>query len=464
MSGSLFSGAPIPPQPTATDTQSQYPEWLQDYVYSIGQSATNLASQPYSQFPGPTVATPSNATLAAQSLAGNNVGNWQPDISQAYTNTNNAAAPLDGAAINSYTSPYYQTVQGAGAGLTGALSQASGNAGADYTDFLNRGALGNAGAYTGQLSGSAIGAGQDYTGALNQATQAAIPSYLSPYLGNVVGGIESSLNTNLFQNTLPAIQDKFVSAGQSRSPQEAQLTSEAIYANQNALGQAVAPALEQGYTTALGAAQNATNAGFGAGNQFSTSGLSAATGAANTGLNAGLGSANTGFGLGSTGYNLGTSTAENQQQMQQATGAQFGQLGALTQQLGGYDVGQLAASGQAQDTTRQANLNAAQNQFNAQQQWPYQNLAFASNIIRGQPVASNTYTVGLSPSSQNSYTPSPLSAFVGTTLGASAIGNGLNSATTGQALNSAQQLRKGGRVRPSNDNRRGALSTYRRAA
>jgi len=463
MSGSLFQGAVIPPQPTASDTSSSYPAWLQDYVFNLGQAATNLSSQPYEQFPGPTVATPSNATLAAQALAGNNVGNWRPDINQAYTNTESAATPLDAAGINSYASPYYQAVQNAGTGITGALSQASGNAGADYTDFLNRGALGNAGAYTGQLAGSAVPTGQYYTGALNQATQSAIPSYLSPYLGNVVGGIESALNTNLFQNTLPAIQDKFVSAGQSRSPQEAQLTSEAIYANQNALGQAVAPALEQGYTTALGAAQNASNAGFGAGNQFSTAGLSAATGAANTGLNAGIGAANTGFGLGSTGYGLGTSTAQNQQQMQQATGAQLGQLGALTQQLGGYDVGQLAASGQAQDTTSQANLNAAQNQFNAQQQWPYQNLAFASNIIRGQPVASNTYTVGLTPSSQNSYTASPLSAFIGTTLGASSIANGLNNSTTANALNSAQQLRKGGRVR-ANDNRRGALSTSRRAA
>lgn len=515
MSGSLTQGSVIPPQPTAADTQVQYPEWYQDLLYNIDNAANNLASQPYTQFPGPQIAEPSTGTQAAQGLVYNNLGNYKGALSRADQNTANASVPLTSSVIGGYADPYYSTLKDAGTGVTGALGYVGGNLGQDYTGslnqeagtagqsftdllnqsasrggqaytgLLNQGALSSAGDYTSALANNSLPIGQAYTGALNQATEGAIPSYLDPYLDKVVGGLQSTLNTNLFQNTLPAIQDKFVSAGQTRSPQEAQLTSEAIYANQQALGQAVGPALSHAYDTALGAAQSAAGTGFRSGDQFSTSGLSAGTGAANTGLNAGIGTANTGlstgantaytglssglgaansgFGYGSTGYGLGTSTAQDQQRMQQTTGAQFGQLGALTQQLGGYDVGQLAAAGQATDTNNQANVNAAINNFNAQQQWPYQNEAFASNITRGQSVPSNTYTVGLSPSAANSYTASPLASFVGTTLGGAALNNGLSTATA-NSLNSTQQLRKGGRVKPSNDNRKGALSMYRGAA
>ncbi len=134
---------------------------------------------------------------------------------------------------------------------------------------------------------------------------------------------------------------------------------------------------------------------------------------------------------------VGLNVAQGNRSAAQTAGAQAGQIGALTQQLGAADAGQLAASGQAQDTVNQANINAAMNNFYAQQQWPYQNLGFASNIIRGLPVNTNQQTVGQTYNA--SYSPSPLSQFVGTTLGASALG-----------------LKKGGKVR-----RPGALS-YRK--
>ena len=83
------------------------------------------------------------------------------------------------------------------------------------------------------------------------------------------------------------------------------------------------------------------------------------------------------------------------------------------------------------------------NNFQQQQQWPYQNLAFANNLIKGLQVPSNTQTVGTSYNPSQSYTASPLSSFVGTTLGASALSNG-------------SAYAKGGKVR-----RRGALSLAR---
>ncbi len=209
-----------------------------------------------------------------------------------------------------------------------------------------------------------------------------IQGYMDPYLNNVVGGLTDASNENLFKNVLPGVQDRFVSAGQSRSPQEMQSTNDLVAQSQRALNQSIAGTLQQGYQGAL-------------------------------------------------------NTAISQQGAKQAAGAQFGQLGALNQQLGAGDVGQMAASGQSQDMTNQSNINAALNNFYAQQQWPYQNLGFASNIIRGLPVNTNTQTVGQQwAPGTGGYSASPLSAFTGALTGAKALG-----------------FKKGGRVRRA----RGAL-------
>jgi hypothetical protein len=306
----LFSGQPVPPQPTGSDTQTNFPLWLQQYQANLGSAATNLANTPYNPFPGPQVAAPSADTQQAWQMAQNNVGNYQGALGQAMNLTGQAGTPV---------------------------------------------------------------------------TSGQIQNYMNPFENTVLGGLQSAANTNLTQNILPQVQDRFVSAGQSRSPQEMQATNNAVQANDTALYQAQAGALGQGYQGALGAALQ-------------------------------------------------------EQGAQQTAGAQFGQLGALTQQLGAADTGQLAAAGQAQDTNNQANINAAMNNFYSQQQWPYQNLAYASNIIRGQNVPSNTMTVGQQYSPGQSYTASPLSSFVGTTLGSNAVG-----------------VKKGGHIRRA---RGGALSHH----
>lgn len=289
----LFQGSPIPPQPTGSDTSTQYPLWLQQYVYNLSNAASNLSGSEYSQFPGQQVATPSSATQQAWQMAQGNVGAYQPALGQAFQQTQAGSAPL---------------------------------------------------------------------------TAAGIQQYMSPYTSNVIGALQQASQNNFEMNQLPSIQSRFVSAGQSRSPQEREADNRALYLNNQALDQSVAGALNQGYQSAV-------------------------------------------------------NTATQQQGLQLQGGAQLGALGQLQQQLGGYDVGQLAAAGQGQDTANQANINAAMNNFYAQQQWPYQNLAFASNIIRGQPVASNTQTVGLTPPSASAYTASPLAAFIGGTLGGSALAN-----------------------------------------
>lgn len=294
--------------PTTTSASTQYPAWLQTTLENLAGGAANLATQPYQQFPGPTVAAPSAQTLQAEQLAGSNVGNYQPALNAATNLTNSATQPL---------------------------------------------------------------------------TAGNIANFLNPEQNYITG----ALNTNLQQNILPGIQDKFVSAGQSRSPQEAQVTDQAVYGTQQAAGQALAG----NYQGALNALQT-----------------------------------------------------QNQQQLQ--GGAQLGQLGALTSQLGATDVGQLAASGATQDQNAQTNINAALNQFYNQQQYPYQQLGFLSDIINKIPIQATGPTT-TAVQSGSTFAPSPLATFAGTLAGGNATG-----------------LARGGRVATPMRYRLGALEQYRMAA
>ena len=101
------------------------------------------------------------------------------------------------------------------------------------------------------------------------------------------------------------------------------------------------------------------------------------------------------------------------------------------------------------------------NNFYSQEQWPYQNLSYASNIIRGQDVPSNTMQVGLT-TPQTSYTASPLSSFTGTVLAGSALNNNTNNNSSSTGGLASLFNAEGGHITRkralANDNRvRGAL-------
>lgn len=436
MSGSttsfLFNGQPTPPQPTGSDTSTSYPLWLQDYTYGLAGAAQNLASQPYTQFPGPQVASPSDATQQSWNMALGNVGNYQPALNNAATATYYGSLPTDVGNINA-PSPIN-------------FSQLNAPSPVNFSPVGTPSTI-NASS----LSGSDI------------------QKYMNPYMDQVIGGLTSASNNNLFQNVLPSVQDRFVSAGQSRSPQEMQSTNNAVYQSQQALDQAIGGALNTGYQGALSTAQQQQaqqlqtqlqqqGVGLGVAEQNQSLGLQNAqqqqgfqTAFQQQQQQLGLSTAEQQQGVGLGVQQQNQTLALQQQQAnraaQQAAGAQYGQIGALTQQLGAADTGQVAAAGQAQDVNSQANINAALNNFYAQQQWPYQNLTYASNIIRGQAEPSNTQQVGLQYNPGQTYSASPLSSFIGTTLGASALGT------------AATSLKKGGRVK-----HRGALNAHRKAA
>lgn len=416
----FLSGNVVPPQPTGSDSTTQMPAWLQSLTYNLGNTAFNLAGQPYNPFPGPTVATPSTDTNAAWQMAQTNAGRWQMPYGAAGALTSAGSTPIDPSEFANYAGDMANTVGGTGGQLTGALNASSLGALPGYTGAINSSTLGSAGAYQ---------------GALNSAAAQGEQQLQNPYNSQVVGATEQALNQNLFQNTLPAIQDRFVSAGQSASPQEMEMTNQAIQRNQQTIGQAIAPELQQGYTGALNVA-----------NQNANAGLNAASGATGSALNAATGASNTGFGLANSGYQGALNTGLQEQGYQLAGGAQYGQLAGELSQLGASDVSQLSAAGNQQDNYNQANINAALNQFNAQNNYGWNQLGQASNIVRGVPYGTTTQTAGLT--GGGGYTASPLSTGIG-------VG----------ALAGALSWRKGGSVsrRPVRRARGGALELARAA-
>lgn len=313
LSDFLFQGTAPSAVPTSSSSSTQFPLWMQQESFGLNNAATQLAQQPYQQFPGQQIAAPSAQTQQAWNLAGSNVGAWNPYFQQAANLTGQASAPITSSDISQFLNPYENYVTGA-------------------------------------------------------------------------------LNTNLMQNILPQVQSQFVSAGQAASPQQAQVAGQAIYGTQQAAGQALA----QNYQGALAALQQ-------------------------------------------------------QRAQQMAAGAQYGQIGQGVSQLGASDVAQLAAAGQGQDTLSQANLNTAMNNWQQQQQWPYQQLGFESDIMRGTPIQSTTQTMG------QAYTPnyaSPFAAAIGG-AGQAAAGFGYRRGGPVGALSRAKPKKK---VSHETPRRRGALS------
>lgn len=214
MSGTLSfltQGAPVTPQYVGSDTSTAMPAWLSQFTYNLGNAANSLASQPYTPAPIPSVATPSTDTQQSWNLARAFQGNYMPAVEQAINLTNQGATGI-----------------GTPSPLTAPTITAN------------------------QIQAPSTITAPTITA--NKLTSNDINQYMNPYTNQVVGALRQAANANLFEDILPNLQDRFVSAGQSRSPQEMQATNNAVYKSQQALDQAIANTLNQGYTGALNTA------------------------------------------------------------------------------------------------------------------------------------------------------------------------------------------------------------------
>lgn len=434
------------------NTTQVLPQWYIDSISPILQQALGQAGQPYQQYTGPTVAGFNPDQQRSFDAVSASQGAVTPylqsgfDLTQQAANVNSGAA---GAGQFGQAGGIFNTVAGAN---TSGISSPFVSQGVDYLGTAAQGSsLGAANPYL-QASTNPTGlqAASGFLGQAGQTFPGAASSYMNPYNDAVTSRIAQLGRRNLTENILPNISDQFVRSGQFGSPQMGTVTSRAIRdLNESVLGQQ-AQVLQQGYGQAANTfeADQARQAGLagtagslgqgqqqilqGAGSQvgnLSATDLSRLAAAGVNIGNLGIGQAGVagadysrqlqaGQGL----YGIGEANiqaSQNDAARQLAAGAQMGSLATNAQNLNYQQIAALNASGNQQQNQVQQNYNAAQGQFNQQQQYPWTQIGNASDVLHGLqvPVSGNTQAQTSAPG------PSAISQVAGLGLGVAGLAN-----------------------------------------
>lgn len=368
----LFQGVPPPNLNVTSSESATLPVWYQEYLQGLMGTSNALAAAPFPQYTGPTIA------------------DFNPTQQQAFSMT--GALP------------------GATSGATGAASSALGHAANQNIPGAVQPYLSasTSDAYNPSMALSPYNStASNY---LNQATNTATPqgiqSYMSPYMDQVVQGMQDQANRNWTNNIMPGISNSFIGAGQYGSGRNAQVLGQAANDFQSNLSANVANALETGY--GLSGQQAATQAGIlGSG--------------ANTALGQGT-AAGSAAGQGATiqqgaGSLAGTATAQQGALSTNIAGANTTLSNAL-QNIALQNAAAEQTVGNQQQAQTQNNLTTAYNQFQQQAAYPQQQASFMSDIIRGLQVPTSTsVNSNQAPNPLTQYSPSvgnQLSALFGT--------------------------------------------------
>lgn len=163
--------------------------------------------------------------------------------------------------------------------------------------------------------------------------------YMNPYQNDVVQGLTNASNTNFNQNVMPQLNSQFIGSGTYGGSRNAQILSQAAVQNQQNLDSQIANTESTGYQNAMNSYQTGTN-----------------------------------------------------QQIASAQG-----LGSLAGQINNSNLtneSALNAAGQQEQNQNQTSLNSAYNNFQQQQEYPYQQLGFLSGLLSNNqaeiPYSSNT--------------------------------------------------------------------------
>jgi hypothetical protein len=410
----LFQGTTPAQGTNYGQNTTNVPTWLQEYTQGVLAQANSLAATPYQTYGGPRIAPQTTDQTGAASTVEGLQGQYQAPVSQAQQL---AASSADPSAISGALGYLPQAQQG--------IQSALGTANTGYG-----GALDTLGQSQGMINS-----------ALNPTA-----AQMNPYAQNVIGAAETQAG-QFWQNQLqPSIQQQYAAAGQSGS--SADLRAQTQGANQLAESiqstgdAALSQAYQQAQSAGLAGAQQ--EAGIGT----AQAGVAGQQGALGVQGASALGS------LGQIGGGLGY-----EQGVLGLQGA--GTLGSLAQtgqNLGLQGAGALDTVGQEQQTQNQQNLNLGYQDFLNQQQYPYQQASWLSQMIGG--TANPTNTPGMSTTAQTSYAPStgasPLNQAIGTYAG-------LNSGAVGSAL-SGGGARGGPTRRFAKRKPRSALEHLRKAA
>ncbi len=332
----LFGGTPPPSVDTFSATTTNIPDWWSTYVKGQIAKASSIAAEPYQGYTGPRIAQLTPDQQSAYDLTRQNLGNYQPNLTQAndlFTQSGDA---------NSFEAaqPYINSA----------------------------------------LGKSATGAAQPYLDKASGSFPDAANDYMSPYTTAVTDRIAELGNRNLTEKILPSIQDQFIAAGQPGSTRASEFTSRAVRDTSNEIAGQQAQALEQGYQTA----GNLYNADA---SRFANLGQTAGnlTGGEQTNI------AN----LGALSGQLTSDTAARRL----AAGEQLGSLAQTQQSLGLRDAAALQAVGQEQQNTDQKNLDLAYQNFAEERDYPRENIRFLNEAIRGTSPPTSTTTQGTQPAS-----------------------------------------------------------------
>ena len=213
-----------------------------------------------------------------------------------------------------------------------------------------------------------------------------IGQFINPYQQQVVENIGRLGSRNLMENILPGIQNRFISSGQYGSTGHQNLTNRAIRDTQEAISQAQAQALHGGYNTAL----------------------QAALGQQERQLQAGQ---------------LAGTTAGRDVERQLLGGEALQNLAGAEQTQGLRGVGVLSQLGGQQQQQEQNAANVAYQNFQAQQNFPYQQTARLNEIARGLPVNSQVYSSNVQPTPPMAPQASPYTQAGGLLAGVSGLMN-----------------------------------------
>jgi len=410
----------------ADTTTTGTPAWMQAAIYDQIQNAIATADRPYVPYALPTVASlDPNQTQAYSQVQKNSTGFNAPTGMNA--GLTNAAT-----AMKAYQNS--NTATGLSTGQTSYLSPNTpttwlGNAGTNWKSAVD---ANPATAGTGNLASSATSAGNITTNAdpyLTSAGKAAysdVGNYMNPYQQNVMDTLAQQAGRNLSENLLPQVSDQFIKAGQFGGNRMGEFGARALRDTQQTLLQEQGKLANQGYTQALTANQTdlARQATLGqtAGNLASQQ----AQAYQNVGQTQGQLTAQQQQNL-ATIANQQAQQAGQQQQLgltaaKDVQGAQTTdatrQMGALNdyttilgnqQKMQNLDTASLEAAGQAQQAQKQAELTAAQQQWQTMQDYPKNQLDWMNAQIRGLPANTiPTITTSQTNTSGQTYAPSVL--------------------------------------------------------
>ena len=370
-------------------SNTSIPTYAQPYVETMlgqAQAVTNINNNPYQPYAGQRIAnfTPMQAQ-AFQNIAGQQVAGQIGDATNIANQVGQAGLNTQGTAANLQNQATGYGAQGANYGAQGAqqAGQVAGQAGAQ------------AGGYG--LTGMGYGA-QGANIGQNVANMSTNPgaqqAYMSPYIQNA---LDPTLKEMQRQYGITGAQEmgNATRSGAFGGSREALMAAE----NQRNKNIAMNQAIGQGYQSAFQNAQNQMNQAASLGMQGTAQGIQGAqTGLSAVGqqLAAGnLGLAGTAQGMqgaqtGLSGVNAATQAGQYGLAGLNTAGTAASTLGALGQTQYGQESGinqALYTAGLQQQGQAQAGLNNQYQDYLTQLNYPYQQLGFMSNILRGVPLS-----------------------------------------------------------------------------